>query len=140
MNKFIIILIFSGILLSGCIGNPLEEVPVVNVNITYIDNQGFVEAIAYDFTPGNVSFLNRPQREHAAFPAISGRTMISDEENSIIGEWEMLPYTGPGTYSFNIGFNENKYPITNDIVHISIYVINEKGDRIGFVTKNIVWK
>lgn len=143
MKKIIIIsliLIYPGILISGCIDYPIREVPVIKVNITYLENQGVIEAPEYDFYPGTVNFLNRPRGNKAPFPAIAARTMISKGKNSTIGEWEMLPYTGPGIYSFDIGFLENKYPVPDDILHISVYVLNENGDRIGVITKDIVWK
>lgn len=135
-----ILLIFSGTLISGCIDNPMKEVPVVKVNITFAEKEGFVEAVEYDFSPGSVNFLNRPKRDEAPFPAIAARTMIAKGQNSSIGQWETLPYTGQGTYSFNIGFLEKKYPVPDDIVHISIYVVDIKGDRIGFFKNDIIWK
>lgn len=138
--SIIVLPIIIGILISGCIDNPMKEVPIVKVNVTFIEKDGFVEAVGDNTTQGIVSYLKRPQREQAPFPAIAARTMITKGKNSSIGQWEVLPYTGPGIYSFNIGFVEEKYPVTNDSVHVSIYVVNEKGERIGFITKDIVWK
>lgn len=134
-----ILLISAGLLLSGCLDNPIKKVPVISVNITLSENSGFVDIVDSNFSQGTVIYLNRPKREQASFPAIASRTMISKGNNSIIGQWEMIPYDGPGTYLLNIGFIETKYPVSNDIVHISIYIVDTKGERIGFMTKDIVW-
>lgn len=127
-------------MISGCI-NPAGQVPIVNVNITFIEKEGIAEAENYTFTQGTVKYIARPRSTAAeSFPAIAARTTIMKGKNSSIGPWETLPYKGSGTYSFNLGFHENHYPACNDFVHISIMVVDKKGERIGYVTENIVWK
>ncbi len=136
----ILLILISGILISGCVQNPTKEVPVIKVNITFVEKEGVVQATEYSLTQGTVSYLDRPKKDEGPFPAIAARTMISKGKNSTIGSWEMLSYTGPGTYSFNIGFDEKTYPESNDTVHVSIYVVNTKGERIGVQINNIIWK
>jgi hypothetical protein len=127
-------------MISGCI-NPAGQVPIVNVNITFIEKESIAEAENYTLTQETVSFLSRPRSTQAeSFPAIAARTTIMKGKNSSIGPWETLPYKGSGAYSFNLGFYENHYPAPNDLVHISIMVVDKKGERIGYVTENIVWQ
>lgn len=133
-------ILFTGIFISGCIDNPLKEVPVIEVNITFIEKDGIVVVENYSLDKGAVSYLNRPKKEWGTFPTIASRTVVSKGENRTIGPWENLPYTGPGTYSFNIGFDETSYPVKNDSVHISIYVIDKNGDRIGAEIRDIIWE
>ena len=141
MKSLIIILLFLGIIISGCVENPTKEVPVVKVNITFEEKNGIVEAESYKLPPGTVSYLSRPRTTQAdKFPAIGARTTILKGENSTIGPWEMVPYKGNGTYSFNIGFEENHYPVPNDTIHVSIMVVDKNGGRIGYVIENIKWK
>jgi len=89
--------------------------------------------------------LQRPRREEAPFPAIGARATLKRGKNSSIEPWEMTPFNGSGTYTFNVGFAENYYPETNDTVHVSIYLtgINKstgRGETVGFVRKDISWK
>jgi hypothetical protein len=142
MKKILmILLILPVILFSGCITNPAKQVPVVKANIAFVENQGIVVAQNYTLTQGTVAYLNRPRNTEAdSFPAIGARTMISKGPNSTIGPWEMLTYRGNGTYSFNIGFQDDHYPVSGDIVHISIIVVDKDGTRIGYVVENIIWK
>ncbi len=139
-KMLIVLLILSGIIISGCVSNPFKQVPVVMVNITFAENaQGIAEVKNYTLTQGTVIYLNRPRKEVAdSFPAIGARTIIP--KYSIIGPWEMVTYHGSGTYSFNIGFDEKHYPVTNDTVHVSIIVVNAKGQWIGNLEKIIKWK
>lgn len=113
---------------------------MVKVNITFVEMQDIVVAENYTLTQGSVRYINRPRSTQSAFPAIAARTMISKGENSSIGPWVVLPYNGAGIYSFNIGFKEGDYPMPNDIIHISIYVLDKEGERIGAVVDNIVWR
>jgi len=140
--KLILGLFFiSGIIISGCIGNPTTEVPVVHVNITFMEKKGFAEVEKYNITQDTINYLGRPRTTQAeSFPAIAARTMILKEKNSIIGPWETLSYKGNGTYSFNIGFEEDNYPVIDDKIHISIMVVDKKGERIGYFIKDIIWK
>ncbi len=141
MKLIIFLLVFSGLVISGCIENPAKQVPVVKVNITFVEKQGIVEAAKYTLTQGTVPYFNRPQSTQAeSFPAIGARTTIAKGINSTIGPWEMVQYMGNGTYSFNIGFDEKNYPAANDTVHISIIVVDKDGNRIGYVVDNIIWK
>lgn len=133
------VLLLSSILpLSGCLGNPMKNVPVIDINITFVEDKGIVDATDYEFKQGEVNYFSRPMKEQAEFPAISARAMIVRGSNSSIGPWEMLPYSGPGTYSLKVGFEE--YPVPEDIIHISIYVVDKDGERIGVITDNLVWK
>lgn len=131
-------------MVSGCI-NPAEQVPIVNVNITFIEKEGIAEAENYTLTQGTVSFLSRPRRiQSESLPSISARTMIVEGKNITVGPWENVPYKGAGIYSFNIGFDEKHYPVSNDTVRVSIMLwdINRntgKGERIGSVVGNIIW-
>ena len=145
MKIAIILFILSGIIISGCIGNPLSEVPVVKVNITFMEKQGNLDVANYTFDQGSLNYLQRPQRTQAPFPAIGARTTILKGKNSTIGPWEMTPFNGAGTYSFSVGFDEKHYPNINDTVHVSIYLtdVNKssgKGETIGFVTRDLIWK
>jgi hypothetical protein len=63
-----------------------------------------------------------------------------DGKNTVIGPWETLPYKGNGTYTFNIGFDAKRYPKTNDMVHITIMVVDSKGERIGYIIKDTKWE
>lgn len=150
--KKIVILLISSILittfLSGCV-NPLKEVPVMKVNITYTERQGIVEADSHSFTQGNVSYIDRPKRTQAeSFPAVIGRATIVKKitndnakfNGTFIGPWEALSYKGNGSYSFNVGFSDGSYPESGDIVHISVMVVDSSGQRIGYLTEDSTWK
>ena len=141
MKLLLLLLILSGIMISGCIGNPTKQVPVVHVNITFVEKQGFAQVQNYKIIQGTVSYLGRPQKTQAeSFPAITARTMIVKEKDSIIGPWETLSYKGNGTYSFNIGFKDDNYPVPDDKIHISIMVVNKKGERIGYFIEDMIWE
>ena len=140
MIKKVIILyiIVASILISGCINT---ETPIIKVDITFIEAEGIVGADHYKLTPENVSYIARPKKIYAeSFPAIAGRTTIFDGKDTIIGPWETLPYKGSGAYTFNIGFDERRYPKINDMVHVTIMVVDKNGDRIGYVVEDIKWK
>jgi len=140
--KLILVLFFlTGIIISGCIGNPTKQVPVVHVNITFVEKQGFAEVENYKITQDTVNYLGRPKTTQAeSFPAITARTMIVKGNNSTIGPWETLSYKGNGTYSFNIGFKDDSYPVPDDKIHISIMVVDKKGERIGYFIQDIIWE
>lgn len=141
--KFIFIfLILSGIIFSGCVGNPTKQVPVVHVNITLVEKDGNVEVENYKLTQDMVNYLSRPRTTQAeSFPAITARTMIVKGKNSTIGPWETLPYKGNGTYSFNIGFKEDNYPVIDDTVHISIMIVaDSKGKQISYFGQDMIWE
>ncbi len=146
MKIAVILLILSGIIISGCIGNPLSEVPVVKVNITFVEKQGKIDVENFTVEQGIVNYLRRPKNIQAEkLPSIGARTALIKGKNSTIGPWEMTSFNGTGTYAFNIGFDEKHYPQKNDTVHVSIYlgVINKttrKGETVGFVTRDIIWK
>jgi hypothetical protein len=141
MKSILILFLFTGIIISGCIENPAKQVPVIQANITYQEIQGFAEVENYKITEGTVSYLGRPKKTQAeSFPAITARTMIVKDKNSIIGPWETLSYKGNGTYSFNIGFAEDHYPLPGDRVHISIMVVDKNGQRIGYFVQDMVWE
>jgi hypothetical protein len=141
MKLILIFLLLFGMILSGCISNPAKQVPVVQVNITFIEQQGIAQVGNYKLTQKTVNYLSRPRTTQAeSFPAIAARTMIIKGKNSSIGPWETLPYKGNGTYSFNIGFNENDNPFINDSVHVSLMVVDLKGERIGYFAQDIIWK
>lgn len=126
------------ILVSGCINT---EVPVIKVEITLTEREGIVEADNYTLTPENVSYIARPKRNYAeSFPAIAGRATVFHGKDTIIGPWETLPYKGNGVYTFNIGLDERGYPKVNDMVHVSIMVVDKNGDRIGYVVDDIKWR
>ncbi len=133
-------------MVSGCIENPTRQVPVVKVNITFVEKQGIVEAENYTLTQETVSFLSRPRRiQSESLPSISARTMILKGKNITVGPWENVPYKGAGTYSFNIGFDEKHYPVPDDTVSVSIMLWDKnkttgKGERIGSVVDNIIWR
>ncbi len=136
----ILLLLIFVIVVSGCIENPTKQVPVVHANITLAEKEGVVNFESYKLVQGTVNYLGRPRTEQAeTFPAISARTVILKGENSTIGPWENLPYKGSGTYSFDIGFTEGKYPASKDNVNIYIYVWDEKGNRIGFISYQMIW-
>lgn len=139
IKKFIILLTFViSIMISGCIN---ADVPIIKVNMTFVEKEGIVEADHYTLTPENISYIARPKKNYAdSFPAIAGRTTIFDSKDTIIGPWETLPYKGSGTYTFNIGFDERRYPKINDMVHVTIMVVDKNGDRIGYVVEDIKWR
>ena len=141
MKSILMLFLFSGIIISGCIGNPAKQVPVVHVNITLVETDGYVEVENYRLTQELVNYLSRPRTTTAeSFPAITARTMIVKGKNSSIGPWETLPYKGNGTYSFNIGFKEDKYPVLNDTVHISIMIVDKNGGQTGYFVQDMIWK
>ncbi len=143
MKKTIVILFLIGILVSGCINNPLKQVPVVKVNITLTEKGGHVEAVNQSYTPAYVDYGARPRNPVIeSFPAIISRVVLvpqNDTKNSTIGQWETLGYNGNGTYSFKVGFPEGYYPQYNDTVFVTIMINDAKGERIGFVAQNILW-
>jgi hypothetical protein len=140
MKIFFIIFLLLGIIISGCLSNPTKQVPVIHANITLVENQGIVEAENYRLIQGTVNYLNRPKStQPEAFPAISARAVISKGKNSTIGPWENLAYKGNGTYSFDIGFEE-EYPAPGDKINIYIYVWDKNGGRIGYLTQDIIWQ
>lgn len=144
-NKIVILLLMTSILIatliSGCI-NPMKQVPVLRVNITYTERQGIVDADRYSFTQDNVSYIDRPKKIQAdSFPAIIGRiTMVTTDKNVVIGPWETLPYKGNGNYSFNLGFHDGNFPERGNAIHISIIVVDKSGQRIGYVVEDTKWK
>lgn len=144
MKTKLIYILLLGILISGCIENPLKQVPVVKVNITLVEKEGLAVAENSSFTQGTVDYAGRPQSPVSTFPVISGRTMVTRKNSNAstlsTSEWESLPYKGNGTYTFNIGFNENYYPDPGDMVHVSVLIADEKGSRIGYTINNMIWE
>lgn len=139
MRSIIVLLLILGIVISGCISNPLRQVPVVNVNVTFTEKQGYPVAETINLTQKTVDYAARPQTRQTFFPAIVGRTMVSKGKNSTVGEWEMKEYNGPGVYSFDIGFVEGHEPAFNDTVLVSIYIMDKKGETIFFGNQYILW-
>ncbi len=139
IKKVIILLVIAAsILISGCINT---DVPIIKVNITFVEREGIVEADHYTLTQENISYIARPKKNYAeSFPAIAGRTTMFHGKDTVIGPWETLPYKGSGVYTFNLGFDERGYPKVNDMVHITIMVVDKNGDRIGYVIEDIKWK
>jgi len=146
MRSIIVLILLLGIIVSGCVQNPIKQVPVVKVNITFVEKGGFFVPENYTtYTQGTVDYAGRPKNTRAkSFPAISGRTMVvrnnTNGSTETLGQWETLPFKGNGTYNFNIGFNEKYYPDPNDLVHISIIVSDEKARRIGYAVENKIWE
>ena len=141
MKSILMLFLLSGMIISGCIGNPAKQVPVVHVNMTLVENDGYVEVEDYKLTQEMVNYLSRPRTTQAeSFPAITARTMIVKGKNSSIGPWETLPYKGNGTYSLNIGFKEDKYPVLNDSVHISIMIVDKEGGQTGYFVQDMIWE
>ncbi len=142
MKKIVILTIFLSALLlvaaSGCLDT--WTAPVIKVNIILVEKENFVEVENYTLTPGNVNYFNRPRSNNAkSFPAIAARATFLEGNNSVIGPWETLSYNGSGTYSFNIGFDKKRYPKADDMIHVSIMVVDKDGERIGYLVKDIVW-
>ena len=141
MRSAAIILLLLGIIISGCLSNPFKQVQVVKVNVTFDEKQGIVESRDLSLVQGTVDYAGRPRRIYAeAFPTIAARAMVEKGKNSTIEPWENVPYKGSGVYAFNLGFKEGDEPLPNQTVHVSIIVLNEKGERIGYVIEDIVWK
>ena len=146
MRQLIILVLFLGIIVSGCVQNPLKQVPVVKANITFVEEQGKFIAKNYTLTQGTVDYAGRPRTTRAeSFPAITGGTLViknntKNDTMETLSPWENLPFKGNGTYIFNIGFNEKYYPETNDIVFISIIVTDKNGKRIGYLKENKKWE
>lgn len=145
MRSKIVLLLLLGIIVSGCVQNPLKQVPVVKVNITFMEKEGKFYPVNYTFTQGMVDYAARPRNiQVQSFPAISARVnVVRNGTNATMlatGPWETLPFKGNGTYNFNIGFNEKYYPNPNDSYHLSIIVSDEKGRRIGYVVENKIWE
>src|SRR3989304_5203182 len=115
IGKFILMIsiILFTIFLNGCV-NPAKDVPIIKVNVTYSEREGIVEADTYSFVQDNVSYINRPKKTVA--------------------------YKGDGSYSFDLGFHEGNYPEPGDQVHISIIVVDNKGERIGYIVADTIWK
>lgn len=143
MKSKIVILFLIGILVSGCITNPLKQVPVMKVDITLAEKGGRVEFVNHSYTPAFVDYAARPQNTVVkSFPGMISRAVLvpqNDEKNSTIGQWETLGYEGNGTYSFKVGFVDGHYPQYNDTVFITIAIHAANGDRIGFAAQNIMW-
>lgn len=145
MRYIIVLLLLLGIIVSGCIQNPLKQVPVVKVNITFMEKGGKFYPENYTMTQGTVDYAGRPRNTIVeSFPAISARTMVlrnnTKGTSEATGPWETLPFKGNGTYNFNIGFDEKYYPNPGDLVHISVIVSDDKGRRVGYVVENKVWE
>lgn len=145
MRKSILLLLLFGVILSGCVQNPLKQVPVMKVNITFVEKMGYVVPENYTITQGMVDYAARPKNTIAkSFPAIAGRTMVVKNNTNATMEstspWEAIEYNGNGTYLFNIGFDEEYYPDPKDYVHISIMVVNKTGKRIGYVVVDKIWE
>jgi hypothetical protein len=145
MRYIIVLLLLPGIIVSGCIENPLKQVPVVKVNVTFVEKEGTFYAQNYTLTQGTVDYAARPMKTNVEkFPAISARIIVyrNNTEGTIegLGQWENLPFKGNGTYNFNIGINEKYYPDPGDYLGISIIVSDEKGKRVGYVGENRVWE
>src|SRR5659263_678826 len=137
MRLIIVMLLLLGIIVSGCIDNPLKHVPVVKVNITFMEKEGKFYPENYTLTQGMVYYAARPMNTTVdKFPAISARTMVVKNNTNgtieTLGLWENVLFKGKGTYNFNIGFNEKYYPDKGDLVHISIIVSDEKAQRVGY--------
>lgn len=142
LSLLILIGMFSMVTISGCI-NPMKQVPVIKVNIIFADNQntGITDAKNYTLTPGTVPYIYRPVKTQAdSFPAIASRVVVTENNKTVIGPWEMTNYTGSGTYTYNIGFPENYNPTNSSPVHVTIMVANQTGKLIGYVTEIIKWK
>lgn len=141
MKKILILglLLVAPMIISGCVN--VKQVPVIKVNITFAENESVAEVQNYTLTPGYINFFNRPKNVQAkSFPAIAGRATFLEGNHTVIGPWETLPYNGNGTYTFDIGFSESRYPNVNEMVHISIMVADKNGDRIGYFIKDIKWQ
>jgi hypothetical protein len=151
IKKIMILLVFSILIptsLSGCI-NPMGVVPVMKIDINYTERQGIAESDSHSFTQDNVSYIDRPKRTQAqSFPAIIGRATVIKKvidnnakfNGTVIGPWEALPYKGNGSYSFYVGFYDGGYPESGDTVHISVMVVDNAGQRIGYITEDEIWK
>jgi hypothetical protein len=138
IKVIIALLVISSIGISGCMN--YGSVPVIKANITYVDNQssGIVDAVHYTFTEENVSYIDRPKKTQAdRFPAIAARVMTVGGNSSAIGPWEMVSYNGSGDYSFNIGYPENYRPVSGDLLHITVMVVDKTGQKIGYIIDNI---
>lgn len=137
--QIIIFLILIGFLAFVILySNPIKNVPVIKANIKFTERNGIVEADQYSFMQGTIGYLNRPRDTSArSFPAIVGRVTSLRGK---IGPWETVSYNGVGNYSFNIGFSEDNLPTHNDIIYISVMVVDKDGQRIGYIRDNIVWK
>lgn len=145
MKATIIFLFLLGIIVSGCIENPLKQVPVVKVNITFVEKAGYMDVENFTFTQKTVDYAARPRDTRAeTFPTISARTlMMKNNTNASVeanGPWANIPFKGQGTYSFTMGINEKFYPDPGDVVHISIIVVDEKGRRIGYLVRDMGWE
>jgi len=135
-----VLLILFGLVISGCITNPTEDVPVGKVNITFVEEGGRVVAANYTLTQGTVAYINRPRHTRAeSLPTIGAMTMIVRGKNSTIGPWEAVPFKGNGTYSFNVGFPDNMYPVPNDTVRVIIIVAKGR-EPLFDGAYNIKWK
>lgn len=143
MKSIIVLFLLSGILISGCITSPTEQIPVVKVNLTLSESGGVANATSFTFSQGTVEFVKRPKHAVAeSFPAITARTIIvrSNATNvTWIGPWETLAYNGNGTYSFNAGFDEKHYPTYGDLVQISVMVVDKNGGRMGSFKELFTW-
>ncbi len=140
MKKTVILLLL--IILSGCIKNPTEKVPILKVEMLLNETNGTVRAEEYTITPATIDYIKRPKEMLAeSFPTIGGRVWVTKYKNisSSIGPWAYTPYNGPGKYNLTLGFREGMYPVPNDTLHVSIIVVNKKGERIGYVVQNLNW-
>lgn len=139
-NAILVLFIFAMILIA--IGaSTLFVVPIVKVNVTFLEKGGIVQATNYSIVQGSVGYFNKPSKDVANnLPAIFGRVTLGIEKEASIGPWETLPYKGNGTYQLNLGFYRGRNPKVGMPVHISVLVADKNGERIGYLVSNMEWK
>jgi hypothetical protein len=137
---YIVVVFIILAFLTNIVSNVNKDVPVIKADAILLEKDNIVEIENITLVIGNVSYLNRPKKTQAdTFPAVAARVTLLRGNKSIIGPWETVSYNGSGRYSFNIGFNEMYYPKINDRIHVSIMIVDKKGERIGYFVKDMIW-
>lgn len=142
VNRNVILVLFILAMTLIAIGaSTLFVVPVVKVNVTFVEKEGIVQATNYSIVQGSVGGFNKPNKDVAnSLPAIFGRVTLGTGKDASIGPWETLPYKGNGTYQLNLGFYNGRIPKVGMPIHISVLVADKDGERIGYLVKDMEWK
>ncbi|VVB86240.1 Uncharacterised protein [uncultured archaeon] len=134
--KFMFILIFVfALMVSGCIGNIGENVPVMYVNVTVGEPNGTMVIQEIEAHTGEMPKLTAPQeRTPNEFPAIYVNVVQ-----------DMFPrafqtgkdYSGPGVYNFTLGFQRE---INRSVpMQIIAQAINKTSDTVDLKVMNFNW-
>lgn len=155
MRRMVLLLVVVLVLFaSGCLKNPVEQVPVVKVDLVLKHNPNassekkvVVEGFNYLVTTEN--FISRPwdQMSTAYFPGVQARVQLfrnvsvdgKVRKKVVFGPWASVPYKGEGEYSLVLGFKEGEYPQEGDQMHISVLIVDKEGKKLGYFINDTTW-